>query len=602
MTPVLPFSPMKRPESLREYRWRVAPEIPADSPLRSAGDAFHPVLRQILYNRGLAQPAQIQSFLSNHYLLSRDPYQLADMDRAAARIARAVREGEMIVVYGDFDADGVTATVLLTEALRDLCDDHRQIVPYIPDRVDEGYGLNLEALTTLRGRGAAVVISVDCGIRSPIEAAHARAIGLDLIITDHHSLGPELPLAAAVINPKRPDSAYPERMLAGVGIAFKVAQAVRAALPDRVHSDESNLLDLVAIGTVADLAPLVGENRKLVAEGLVVLNEVRRPGLAALMNVSGLQPKQITAESIGFTLGPRINAAGRLAHAYDAAKLLIANNSLTAQTQAKLLDELNRKRQSLTRQLSARAEQLVDPAAPILIVGGPEFQSGIVGLVASRLSENYYRPAIIMEHGPEESRGSCRSIDEFHITEALDEVADLLVRHGGHARAAGFTIRNEHLPEFVARLTQIACDRLAGQELRPALTIDAELPLSAVDWALQGTLEQLEPTGEENPVPRLLSRGVEVVSHKTVGAEGSHLQLFLTDARQNGAASGRRYAAPRPAQAYPAIAFRQGEWAGTLPQYLDVVYKVNVNQWQGNRNLQLVIEDMRPTQEEGSSL
>lgn len=598
---VLPFLDMKRPDSIREFRWLMKPDAPADAVSPTTGEAVHPVLRQILYNRGLTQPGEIQSFLANHYLQSRDPFQLADMDRAVDRIGRALRDGEMIVIYGDFDADGVTSTVLLTEALRSVADDRRLIVPYIPDRVDEGYGLNLEALAGLRQKGASLVISVDCGIRSPVEAAYARSIGLDMIITDHHSLGRELPPATAVINPKRSDSTYPERMLAGVGIAFKLAQALRQALPDGSQIDESNLLDLVAIGTVADLAPLVGENRKLVAEGLAVLNEVRRPGIAALMNIASLQPGQITAESIGFAIGPRINAAGRLAHAYDAARLLITTNATSAREQAATLDELNRRRQTLTRQLSALAEQMVDSDAPIIIAGDPEFKSGIVGLVASRLAEKTYRPVIIMEHGEEESRGSCRSIPEFHITDALDEVADLLVRHGGHAQAAGFTIRNEHLPEFKARMTELAFAQLASADLRPALTIDAALPLTQVDWALQGTLAQLEPTGNQNPLPLLLSRGIEVVSHRAVGTEGSHLQLHVVDARQNGAA---RYGGSpgRPTQAFPAIAFRQGEWAGKLPQFIDIVYRIGVNRWQGNSNLQLVIEDIQPMQEEAPSL
>lgn len=600
---VLPSTSMNRPEALREFRWRVAPQAPAGSPLLSAGDAIHPVLGRILHNRGLTQPAQVQAFLSHHYLLSRDPYQLADMDRAADRIIRALREGETIAVYGDFDADGITATVLLTEALRAMADERRLVVPYIPNRVDEGYGLNLDALTTLRGKGVDLVISVDCGIRSPVEVAHAQSIGLDVIVTDHHSLGRALPPAVAVINPKRHDSSYPERMLAGVGIAYKLAQALRLAWPERAEWDESNLLDLVSIGTVADLAPLLGENRKLVAEGLAVLNEVRRPGIAALLAVSGLQPQQLTAESIGFGLGPRINAAGRLGDAYDAARLLIAGNSQSAQTHAKTLDELNRKRQSLTRQLSARAEQMVDPAAPILIAADAEFKSGVVGLVASRLAEKHYRPAIIMEHGEEESRGSCRSIPEFHITDALDEVADLLVRHGGHAQAAGFTIRNDDVPEFIERMTAIAADRLAGQELLPALEIDAEVPLREVDWALQETLARLEPTGYSNPAPLLLSRGVQVVGHRAVGSDASHLQLHLVDGRANGNAPGSsRYGRPAPQQALAAIAFRQGQWAGCLPPLVDVVYRIGVNHWQGASNLQLVIEDMRPTEMESIEL
>lgn len=590
---------MNRPESLRAYRWNVAPPVPSDSPLASNGHAIHPVLRQILNNRGLTHPAEVQAFLENRYLPSRDPYQLADMDRAVERIAQAINNSEMIVVYGDFDADGVTSTVLLTETLRVMVDDRRLVVPYIPDRVDEGYGLNLEAISSLRERGATLTVSVDCGIRSPVEVAHAQAIGLDMIVTDHHSLGRVLPPAVAVINPKRTDSTYPERMLAGVGIAYKLAQALRLAMPDRANFDESDLLDLVALGTVADLAPLLGENRKLVAEGLAVLNEVRRPGLAALMNVSGLQPGTMTAESIGFALGPRINAAGRLSHAYDAARLLISTNTHTATEQARLLDELNQRRRTLTQQMSARAEAMVDPDSLIIIAGDPEFRSGIVGLVASRLAESAYRPTIIMEQGEHESRGSCRSIPEFHITDALDQVADLLVRHGGHAQAAGFTIRNEHLPEFTSRMTAIAADRLRDEDLRPALSIDAEVKLSDIDWALQETLARLEPTGSENPSPLLLSRNVEVVSHRPVGTEGAHLQLFLVDADHN---HQYRTGLGSPAQAFPAIAFRQGAWAGQLPDRIDIVYRLNVNHWQGKSNLQLVIEDICPTQHESIRL
>lgn len=590
---------MQRPESLRPYRWIVAPKVPPDSPLSANGDGIHPVLRQILYNRGLTHPAEVQAFLENRYLASRDPYELADMDRAVERIVKAIESGESMVVYGDFDADGVTSTVLLTETLRAMVDDRRLVMPYIPDRVDEGYGLNLEAISNLRERGATLAISVDCGIRSPVEVAHAQAIGLDMIVTDHHSLGRVLPPAVAVINPKRSDSAYPERMLAGVGIAFKLAQALRQAMPDRTNFDETNLLDLVALGTVADLAPLLGENRKLVAEGLGVLNEVRRPGLAALMNVSGLQPGTLTAESIGFALGPRINAAGRLSHAYDAARLLISTNAHTATEQARLLDELNQRRRTMTQQMSARAEAMVDPDSLIIIAGDPEFRSGIVGLVASRLAEHTYRPTIIMEKGEHESRGSCRSIPEFHITDALDQVADLLVRHGGHAQAAGFTIKNENLPEFTSRMTAIAEGELCERDLRPALTIDAEINLRDIDWAFFEYLAQLEPTGTENPTPLLLSRGVKVVSHRPVGTDGSHLQLFLVDSNHEHT---YRTGPGSSGQAFPAIAFRQGVWAGRLPDTIDIVYRLSVNHWQGKSNLQLVVEDICPTQPESIRL
>ncbi|MCI0577263.1 MAG: single-stranded-DNA-specific exonuclease RecJ [Chloroflexi bacterium] len=532
----------------------------------------------MLYNRGLLDLAHIQAFLEGRYLESTDPFLLTDMDKAVARIKQAIVNDEMVIVYGDFDADGVTATVLLTEALRGLGLQRQQAQPYIPDRVDEGYGLNKEALTAIRGKGAGLVISVDCGIRSVQEVEHANSLGLDMIITDHHSLGQELPPAVAVINPKRPESAYPEKMLAGVGLAFKLAQALRLALPERANFDEAELLDLVALGTVADLAPLLGENRRLVIEGLKVLNTCRRPGLEALVRVAGLRPGNLTAESIAFALGPRINAAGRLAHAYDAAKLLAVNNQLMADDYARRLNQLNQERQRLTAALSRQAEEMIEPDAPLLFAADPGFLPGVVGLVASRLAEKHYRPAVVVEQGEAESRGSCRSIPEFHITEALDQVGALLERHGGHALAAGFTIKNEKLLEFKERLTEIAAVELDGRDLSPAVSVDAEVPLADVDWALQGVLGQLEPTGYANATPILMSRNAWVYSHRPVGQDSSHLQLWVGDGRVK----------------LQAIAFRQGAWAGRLPDRVDLVYTVGVNEWNGRRNLQLMVQDIHP--------
>ncbi len=575
---------MKRPENLPDYLWLKAESVPDQ--IRQALAHIHPVLVQLLYNRGLHEPAQIQAFLEKQYLANTDPFLLADMETAVARIQQAIANDEIIAVYGDFDADGVTATVLLTQALRGLGLAYSQVRPYIPDRVDEGYGLNNDALTFLREKGVSLVISVDCGIRSIAEVIHANSIGLDMIITDHHSLGAELPPALAIINPKRTDSSYPERRLAGVGIAYKLAQALYEAMPERAQLELTSLLDLVALGTVADLAPLLGENRQLVKDGLEVLNAARRPGVAALLKVSGLRPGAITAESIAFGLAPRINAAGRLDHAFVAAKLLAVNNMPMAEQLARELNELNRTRQKITAELSELAESMIDPNAPILIAADNNFISGVVGLVASRLTEKHYRPSIIIEQGEEESRGSCRSIAEFHITHALDEVAHLLVRHGGHAQAAGFTIRNENLPEFINRMTEIAALQLAGRELRPSICIDAELDLADIDWAFYEMLSQLEPTGYANPTPVFMSRGVEIVRHRVVGQNGHHLQLeFSSDYHPQ---TGHRLLS--------AIAFRQGEWARQLPQYADIVYTIGVNEWNGRRNLQLMVQDLRPAQ------
>ena len=574
---------MKRPDSIRETLWEIAPPVPTQ--IRQSLSHIHPVLLQILYNRGIIDPGHMQAFLEGRYIDNTDPFLLADMDTAVSRIQQAIDNEETIFVYGDFDADGVTSTVLLTMALRGLGLEHQQVRPYIPNRVDEGYGLNNEALSKIKELGGDLVITVDCGIRSVAEVEHGNSIGLDMVITDHHNLGPQMPPALAIINPKRLDSAYPETMLAGVGIAYKLAEAVYQQMPQRVTEPIESYLDLVAVGTVADLAPLLGENRKLVIGGLRVLNQLQRPGLAALAQVSSLTPGNISAESIGFGLGPRINAAGRLDHAHKAAKLLAANNMLTAKRLAAELNELNKERRRLTADLSQRAEEMVDPETPILIAGDEAFLPGVVGLVASRLAEKYYKPSIIFEIGAEESRGSCRSIPEFHITDALDETADLLIRHGGHAQAAGLTIRNENLPEFKARMSAMADAQLRDKDLKPTLSVDVEISLDEIDWALYETLLQLEPTGYANPTPVFCSHNVEVLSHRTVGQQGAHLQLSLSDGDRPGSAN----------RMMPAIAFRQGDWANCLPRYVDVAYTINLNEWNGRRNLQLMVQDIRPT-------
>ncbi len=575
---------INRPDSLRPTQWQIAPEVPAE--VRQIFSHIPPVLLQVLYNRGIVEPGDMQSFLDGRYLKKTDPFLLEDMDKAVTRIQQAVENHERIIVYGDFDADGVTSTVLLVEALRGLGMSREQVQPYIPSRVDEGYGLNMEALQTLHDDGVSLVITVDCGIRAVEEVEFANSIGLDMIITDHHSLGPELPPAVAIVNPKRPSSQYPEKMLAGVGIAYKLAQALRQVMPDQANFDETALLDLVAIGTVADLAPLMGENRQLVVSGLAVLNQAQRPGVASLIRVSKLKKGSLTAESIGFGLGPRINAAGRIDHAYSAARLLAANNTLLADQLANKLNDLNRTRQQITADLSAQAEAMVEDAdVPIIIAGADNFLSGVVGLVASRLADKHYRPTIILEMGEEESRASCRSIPDFHMTEALDEVADLLVRHGGHAQAAGLTILNENLPEFKRRMTEIAAAKLDGLALQPTISIDVEIDLAAIDWALYETLMRLEPTGYANATPVFMSRNVEVASHRVVGKDGSHLQLRLnSDAGGYGA------------QQIAAIAFRQGAWANFMPQFIDLVYTVNVNEWNGRRSLQLMVQDIRPAE------
>jgi single-stranded-DNA-specific exonuclease len=560
-------------------RWLVQPPITPQAEENLA--AFPPVLRQILFNRGYATDAEARAYLRAAPGFDTDPFRMTGMGMAVERIRRAIEQHEPIAVYGDYDVDGVTATALLVGFLRGLGAD---VDAYIPNRFDEGYGLNNEALDTLHGRGVKLVISVDCGIRSPEEARHARTLGLDLVISDHHHPGDELPDALAVINPKQPGDAYPDKDLAGVGIAYKIAQALADGGPstvDRPPSELPELLDLVALGTVADLAPLTGENRSLVRRGLKRIRETQRQGLFSLANVASLAIARTTSTDIGFLLGPRLNASGRLESALASYELLTTADVFRAGQLAQQLDSQNRQRQALTRQIQKQAEALAleaDPEALLLFAVHPEFNPGVVGLAASRLVETHYRPAIVGERGEEFTRCSCRSIPEFHITQALDQCADLLVRHGGHAAAAGFTVRNEHVDELVRRLKAQAGGALGGQDLRPTLVADAEVPLSELSFDLHKHLGWLEPTGYGNREPLFVARDVPVKSFRPVGSDGSHLKLTLGDSRAT----------------LDAIGFRLGHLATDLPPRVDVLYSFETNEYNGRVSLQLNLKDLRP--------
>ena len=542
------------------------------------------VLAQVLYNRGFDNADDALQFLQANQAPF-NPFELKGMNQAVSRIRNAIRKSEPIIIYGDFDADGVTATALLVTALQAL---GASVKPYIPHRIDEGYGLNSAALYKLARAGVRLVITVDCGIRSVKEVADGKSYGLDMILTDHHSVGSDIPPADAVINPKQPDCKYPEDMLAGVGIAYKLADALfRATAQDR-HSKQpdiplESLLDLVAIGTVADLAPLDRlENRVLVQRGLDVINDGTRPGIRALIEVVAARNGAIDAGRIGYALGPRINAAGRLASAMTAFHLLTAQDMTQASRLANELQTLNTRRQELTRQAQDMIRDRLDGSgeteAPLIFAQDASFQPGIVGLVAGRLAEEYYRPAVVMELGEEESRASCRSIPQFDITEALDQCADLLVRHGGHAQAAGLTVRNENIPALRARLTEIAATQLSGQELTPTIDIDVELPYELVDLPLAEELTRLEPTGHHNRPPIFMSRGLRVVERRAVGKENQHLRLRLSQ-------PGHR--------SLDAIGFGLGDRLSDLPEIIDVAYELTVNEWNGTRTAQLSLQDVR---------
>lgn len=551
----------------------------------------HRLLVQVLYNRGVTTPEAVRAFLAHDDAVQENPYKLKDMAEAVTRLVRAIERGETICVYGDFDADGVTSTALLVTALQAA---GGRVGPYIPDRVDEGYGLNLEAIERI-AQQAKLIVTVDCGIRSVAEVQLANQLGIDVIITDHHSVGPALPPALAVINPRRKDCPSNFSRLAGVGVAYRLAQAVLRAVAQKrgsklteeaAHEVEASLLDLVAIGTVADIMPLLGENRSLVQRGLARLNQTQRVGLAELFARADLTAGHIDATAIGFRIAPRINAAGRLAHAKLAYQLLRTTDTVQAYNLTSELEALNQERRSLTESAQTAAEaqlaaQVAEDAA-LYVVHSPDFRAGIVGLVAGRLTERFYRPALVIEEGPTESRGSARSIPEFDISAALDEVRDLLVRHGGHSRAAGFTVATEQLPHFKAALREVAQRELSiHPSLRPSLAIDAVIELADATWAVQEQFTRLEPTGQENPMPILLARGVRVREARPIGNQKQHLRLVLDGGANTTVVDG--------------VAFQQGAWATELGEgsRMDIAFQLEINEWQGRRRLQLNIQDMR---------
>jgi len=567
-------------DMIQTKRWNIPPLITPEAD--SALIAFPPILRQILFNRGYPTDAEARAYLNAKPNVSTDPFQMTGMREAVDRIRYAIQHNEPIAIYGDYDVDGVTATALLVQTLQFLNADVRG---YIPNRFEEGYGLNNNALDELKADGVKLVITVDCGIRSPNEALHAQTIGLDLIISDHHHPAEgDLPPAFAVINPKQHGDIYPDKDLAGVGIAYKIAEALMDNGPQTVDNSQFlySLLDLVALGTVADLAPLVGENRILVRKGLRQMKETTRQGLFSLAAVSEITLAKVNAGNIGFSLGPRLNAAGRLKEALAAFELLTTKDASRAGELAQLLNIQNRERQNITRQMQARAEEIAmkdDPSAYLLFAAQEDFNSGVVGLAASRLTETYYRPSIVASKGEEETRGSCRSIPEFHITEALDKCADLLVRHGGHAAAAGFTVRNENLSELVRRLKTIAAEQLSNLDLRPTVNADAEVDLVDMRPDLfEKALRYLEPTGYGNPNAAFVARNVKVKNARTVGADAKHLKLSLED-------SGR--------YVHDAIGFRLGDWHKKMPPRVDILFTYEPNEFNGKVNYQLNLKDIK---------
>ncbi len=558
---------------MKRRRWYLHPPIP-DS-LRRRRPDIPPLLIQLLHNRGLSLDGPWEAFLRADDL-GHDPMLLPDMAVAVERLKRAVSSGELVAVYGDFDTDGVTATAVLVQALQRV---GARAIPYIPHRREEGYGLNAASLEGLARQGVNVVVTVDCGISSHREVQAARSLGMDVIITDHHAVPDTLPLALAVVDPRRPDSRYPFPDLAGVGVAFKLCQALRQAAqvgsPDHVDGPG---IGLTALGTVADMMPLVGENRYLVKQGLKELGQCL--GVRELAAVAGLAPGSIDTEAISFALAPRLNAAGRLDHAMKGYRLLTATSPEEARALAGELETLNQERQRLTAEVLAQALECADASQPLIFAAAPGFHAAVAGIVAGKLTDELHRPAVVVEVGPEESRGSCRSIPEFNIVQALAQCRDLFRRYGGHAQAAGFALPTASLPALRERLVALAASELSGVDLRPVLSIDAEVRLRSLGPQLINVVQELAPYGQGNPAPTFLTRRTTLAECSVMGNNGQHLRLRFQEGRS---------------AAWMAVAFDQGGLALPAPSLVDIVYRLEVDRWRGAPQLRLNILDMAPS-------
>ena len=559
-------------------RWNLLPPVPV-LPEKDGSSRYSPLLVQLLYNRGISRPEDFPAFLASDRSLMGDPFLLSGMQEAIIRINRALLSGETVGIYGDFDADGITATAVLVQGLSIL---GGKAVPYIPHRQTEGHGLTISVLKRLYEQGVSLVISVDCGITDVAEVKKAMKMGLDVIITDHHSPFEEIPEAVAVINPKLTASPYPFSNLAGVGVAFKLLQALFRNLGKEEQID--CVLDLVAIGTIADMSPPLGENRFLIKEGLKNMNASPRPGIRELINQTRLEMGNLDADRISWVIAPCLNAAGRLADGLTGYNLLMTESEKEAQELALWLTRKNEERQRLTAAtlIRAREQVIAQGLPPLLITADKEYPMGIAGLVASRLTEEFYRPSIVIHTADTVSHASCRSIPEFDIIAALNKFSRYFSRYGGHAAAAGFTMPTKDLPELENELSAFAEEKLSGVELRPHLNIDAQVTLRDLAGDTYPTTQLLAPFGHGNPVPAFLSRGVEVLERRTMGNSGEHLRMKL---RQN-------------STVWDSVAFRLGNHQAEFAPRIDIVYNLEVDNWGGKKQLRLNILDFKRSSEQ----
>ena len=538
-----------------------------------------PIIGQILWNRGLQSVEEARAFLHPEDEPFHDPFLMKDMERAARRIIQAIHAGEQIVVYGDYDVDGMTSTTLLMKHIRAL---DGTVSYYIPNRFTEGYGINGAALEQLAADGCGLLVTVDCGISSADVVAQMDG-AMDIIITDHHLPGAALPPAYAVINPHRADCPYPFKELAGVGVALKLVQALRLIEEERLYADD---LDIVALGTVADLVPLVGENRKIVQLGLARMTERPSPGITALIRVSGCEGKAINTGIVGFQLAPRLNAAGRIETARRGVELLTAEDVHEAVSIAAELNALNTERRDLEQDILTEAESMLGgftPDVPAIVVAGEDWNAGVIGIVASRLVEKYYRPSIVLTRQGDVYKGSCRSIAGLHMYDALVACRDTLIQFGGHAMAAGLTLECNRVEDFRCAFANYVNTHLNYEDFTPKISIEALV--APADWTIPMVEEiaLLEPYGMGNPRPIFGVRDVRPRTAAAIGADGKHLRMEVGTREKRVAA----------------LYWNYGELAELVTEEaVDLAYTPSINEWQGMRSVQCMADSIMPAAHE----
>jgi single-stranded-DNA-specific exonuclease len=546
---------------------------------------IHPVVAGVMVARGITDPGEGRKFINPTLADLSNPDQMKDIDKAVGRLVLALRQAERVCVYGDYDVDGSTSVALLVLFLRHI---GLQADFYIPSRLNEGYGLNQKAITEIAERGTKLLVTVDCGISDLEEVISANQAGMEVIVIDHHQVPAELPPAVAVLDPHQPDCDFSAKDLAAVGVTFFLVMALRTRLRELGYFErieEPNLrefLDLVALGTIADIVPLVGDNRIIASFGLKELTAARRPGIAALKEVSGILSSEVSVGQLAFRLAPRINAVGRLGQAAQAVDLLTTNSYSTALALARGLDQANTERQAVERGIFENALSQAESAAkrgdPALVLWSQDWHVGVVGIVASRLLERFGRPVVLIAMNGESGRGSGRSTEQVHLYRALQTCSESLIGFGGHRAAAGLTIRQDQLEIFRKALIEAVSEQQAGREVKKTIRADARLQPNIWTRELVAQMQVLAPFGLGNPEPVFQSNGLHVKSARQVGRDSPyHLKLLLSDGQAS----------------YDAIGFGMGDRRVEANEAIDIVYSAELNKWEGQSSIQFKLRDFR---------